>query len=438
MSRNKPALFVVLSLVVMIGFLTAATPLRAGTETVVLSFNRNDNLPYDPMGGLVSDSAGNLYGTTLGGGPHSDGAVFELTPGANGAWTGKTIHNFNGSNGDEPEARLTFDSAGNLYGTTLGGGLHSQGVVFQLSRSANGVWTEKVLHSFTGTTDGNYPQGPLTVDTAGNVYGTTAFGGTGKNCNNHGCGIVFQLTPNANGTWTETVLHNFQYGRVDGGYPVGGVTLDSAGNLYGTTQLGGSHLDGIVFELSLVNGAWTENILHNFCSQPNCVDGEIPSAPLIFDASGNLYGTTQTGGVLVGTGCGGLPCGTVFELSPAAGGAWTETVLYSFCSSANCADGALPSPSALVFDTLGNLYGTTNAGGIPGTNCISYGCGTVFELTPGSGGVWSETVLFAFPPNGFQGMGQLGGVVLDSAGNLYGTSEVGGRFAAGTVFKVAP
>jgi len=204
MSRNKPALFVVLSLVVMIGFLTAATPLRAGTETVVLSFNRNDNLPYDPMGGLVSDSAGNLYGTTLGGGPHSDGAVFELTPGANGAWTGKTIHNLNGSNGDEPEARLTFDSAGNLYGTTLGGGLHSQGVVFQLSR-ANGVWTEKVLHSFTGTTDGNYPQGPLTVDAVGNVYGTTAFGGTGKNCNNHGCGIVFQLTPNTNGTWTETV-----------------------------------------------------------------------------------------------------------------------------------------------------------------------------------------------------------------------------------------
>ncbi|MFZ1010145.1 MAG: choice-of-anchor tandem repeat GloVer-containing protein [Candidatus Sulfotelmatobacter sp.] len=202
--------------------------------------------------------------------------------------------------------------------------------------------------------------------------------------------------------------------------------------------MGGSHLGGIAFELSLVNGAWTENILHNFCSQqPNCADGEIPSAPMIFDASGNLYSTTQTGGVVVGTGCGGLPCGTVFELSPSAGGTWTETVLYSFCSIANCADGALPSPSALVFDTLGALYGTTNAGGTSGTNCNSYGCGTVFELNPGSGGV-SETVLFAFPPNGLQGSGQLGGVVLDLAGNLYGTSTGGGRFSAGTVFKVTP
>jgi uncharacterized repeat protein (TIGR03803 family) len=438
MSRNKPPVFL-LCLTVIVGFLIAASPVRAANETVVLSFNRNDNLPYNPMGGLVSDSAGNLYGTTVGGGLRSDGAVFELTPGATGEWTGKTIHNFNSLDGDEPEARLTLDSAGNLYGTALNGGVHTQGVVFQLSRGANGVWTEKVLHSFNGTTDGDYPQGPLTVDAAGNVYGTTAFGGTGKNCNNHGCGIVFQLTPNANGTWTETVLHNFQYGRVDGGYPVGGVTLDAAGNLYGTTQLGGSHLGGIAFELSLVNGAWTENILHNFCSlQPNCADGEIPSAPLIFDASGNLYGTTQTGGVVVGTGCGGAPCGTVFELSPSAGGAWTQTVLYNFCSVANCADGALPSAGALVFDATGNLYGTTGAGGTSGTSCNSYGCGTVFELSPGSGGVWSETVLFAFPPNGLQGLGELGGLVLDSAGNLYSTSEGGGRFGAGTVFKVTP
>lgn len=144
------------------------------------------------------------------------------------------------------------------------------------------------------------------------------------------------------------------------------------------------------------------------------------------------------GGAPIGSGCNGSPCGTVFELSPGAGDTWTETVLYSFCSVGNCADGALPSPNALVFDALGNLYGTTNAGGTSGTNCNSYGCGTVFELTPSSGGDWSETVLFAFPPNGVKGSGQLGGLVLDSAGNLYGTSEGGSRFSAGTVFKVAP
>jgi uncharacterized repeat protein (TIGR03803 family) len=434
MSR-KPAFFF-LSLVVAIGFLTSASPVRAANETVVLNFNGNDQLPYDPMGGLVSDAAGNLYGVTLGGGPRSAGTVFELTPGANGAWTGKTLHNFNGLDGEEPDTPLTFDSAGNLYGTTPDGG-HSLGVVFQLSRGANGVWTEKSLHKFVGGTGGNYPQGPLTVDAAGNIYGTTLYGGTSKHCGDHGCGVVFQLSPGANGTWTETVLHNFQYGKVDGAYPVAGVTLDPAGNLYGTTPLGGSHLAGTVFQLSLINGTWTENILYNFCSQqPNCGDGQLPSATLIFDGSGNLYGTTQAGGF--SSGCNGAPCGTVFELSPGAGSTWTETVLYSFCSVAHCTDGAWPTPNALIFDASGNLYGTTATGGLQGTTCSAYGCGTVYELSPSFGGLWSESVLYAFAPNGLHGSGQISGLVLDSASNLYGTTVGGGKYDRGVVFEVTP
>jgi uncharacterized repeat protein (TIGR03803 family) len=438
MSRSKPALLL-LPLIVAVGFLAATSPARAADETVLLNFNRNNNQPFSPMGGVIFDAAGNLYGTTVAGVIHSSGSVYELTPLVSGGFSGRPIFNFPGdeTNGNEPEAPLIFDSAGNLYGTTIFGGIDDGGVVFQLSRDTSGAWHEKVLYRFRGGADGYYPQGPLTIDAAGNVYGTTLFGGYHKGCEN-GCGTVFELSPNANGTWTKTTLHAFEYGRHDGGFPVAGVTLDPAGNLYGTTQLGGSNLDGTVFELSFVNGSWTENILYNFCSQkPNCADGQLPSAKLIFDATGNLYSTTQAGGV--GAGCEGAPCGTVFELSPSTNSTWTETVLYSFCSVANCADGALPTPNALVFDSSGNLYGTTAAGGLQGTTCLNpYGCGTVYELSPGFGGLWSEAVLYAFPPDGLHGSEQISGVVLDSQGNLYGTTVGGGKYNGGVVFEVSP
>jgi uncharacterized repeat protein (TIGR03803 family) len=419
------------------GFLATATSAHAADEKVLFSFNENNNMPFAPRGGVILDSAGNLYGTAAGGG--FGGTVFELSLGADGKWIPKPIYRFQtNDNGAESLSSLIFDAAGNLYGTTIFGGEHDAGVVFQLLPGANGLWKEKILHSFAGGTDGNYPVGRLSIDAAGNVYGTTVFGGGPNRACENGCGTVFKLTPGTNGEWTETIVHSFQYTREDGGYPNGGVVVDAAGNLYGTTELGGGHSGGTAFEVSLVDGTWTENIVHNFCSSANCTDGNLPSAGLILDAAGNLYGTTESGGTMVGAGCEGGPCGTVFELSPAAGNSWTESVLYSFCSLANCADGALPSQFQLAFDAVGNLYGTTGAGGLRGGVCESLGCGTVFELTPGLGGVWSESVLYKFPPNGLHGLVGLSGVALDPSGNLYGTTDEGGANGEGTVIEVTP
>jgi uncharacterized repeat protein (TIGR03803 family) len=331
---------------------------------------------------------------------------------------------------------LIFDSAGNLYGTTISGGRYGDGVAFQLSLGANGVWKETILHDFAGGNDGNYPQGQLSIDAAGHLYGTTLFGGGPNRACENGCGTVFELSPGTNGEWTETILHSFEYTHADGAYPTSGVVLDSAGNVYGTTQSGGTHSGGTVFEVSPVDGTWTESILHNFCSSANCSDGGLPTAGMIFDTAGNLYGTTAQGGT--GTGCSGGPCGTLFELSPGAGNSWTESVLYSFCSLAKCADGASPGEHPLTMDALGNLYGTTGGGGDDGGICESYGCGTVFELSPGAGGGWSENVLYKFPPNGLHGLEYLSGLVLDSEGNLYGTTGDGGAYGFGTVFEVTP
>jgi uncharacterized repeat protein (TIGR03803 family) len=239
----KKTLFL-LSLAV-IGLSVSSIPARAATETVLHSFDNINNQPSGPRGSVVFDAAGNMYGTTVGGGVNSDGTMFELTLGANGQWTTKAIYSFTSKSGEEPEATLVFDSAGNLYGSTVFGGAKDLGAVFQLSKTTGGTWTGKILHSFIGGTDGYYPQGPLTIDAAGNIYGTTDFGGThGASCDTRGCGVVFELTPGANGAWTETVLHSFQRNSHDGAYPNGGVILDSAGNLYGTTELGGRQLLG--------------------------------------------------------------------------------------------------------------------------------------------------------------------------------------------------
>jgi uncharacterized repeat protein (TIGR03803 family) len=438
MSSGKPTIFLTVFLAAVVGFLAAATPVQAGTEKVLHNFDSNNNGAVTPQGGVIFDASGNLYGVTeAGGGGDTNGIVFELTPGTSGPWSAKIIQGFTSpKKGAGPDAPLVSDSAGNLYGTTLSGGPDDDGVVFQISRGTNGVWSEKVLHSFTGGTDGYYPLGPLALDAAGNVYGTTTFGGThGGSCDTRGCGIAFELTPGANGTWTETILHSFQRTHTDGGYP-NGVAIDAFGNLYGTTQLGGANSLGTVFQLTSSNGSWTENVIYNFCSKPNCTDGQLATSTPAFDVAGNLYGTTQIGGTNTSD-CGGTACGVVFQLSPGAGGTWTENVVYSFCSVSKCTDGAVPGAQRLVFDAAGNLYGTTGQGGLMGTNCVGYGCGIIFELIPGTGGSWSETVLYSFTPNGAHGLGP-SGVVLDSAGNLYGTTSFGGAHNNGLVFEVIP
>ncbi len=259
---------------------------------------------------------------------------------------------------------MIIDAAGNLYGTTEYGGDYSCGgpgcgTVFELMPTEGGGWTEKKLHNFGNGTDGVFPLADLNLDVAGNLYGTT-YGGGGL-CS-YGCGTVFELTPNGNGNWTEKVLHSFNDNGTDGDLPYAGLIFDAAGNLYGTTVAGGSSYAGTVFELTPHgNGNWTEKVLHSFSNVGT--DGASPFAGLIFDAAGNLYGTTTYGG--------NHP-GTVFELTPTGGGDWTEKVLHSFSNVGT--DGAYPY-GGLIFDAAGNLYGTTYLGG-------TYNYGTVFEVTP--------------------------------------------------------
>ncbi len=386
-------------------------------ETVLHSFGNGTDGQNPYAGGLIFNAAGYLYGTTQLGGIHGLGTVFELSPNGSGGYTETVLHSFgNGTDGQYPYASLIFDGAGNLYGTTWVGGIHGYGTVFELSPREGGGYTETVLHSFgnPATQDGQNPYTGLIFDAAGNLYGTTYYGGI------HGGGTVFELSPREGGGWTETVLHSFGNGT-DGQNPVANLIFDGAGNLYGTTWVGGIHGYGTVFELSpREGGGYTETVLHSF---GNGTDGSKPVAGMIFDGAGNLYGTTSYGGIH--DTCPEGTCGTVFELSPRQGGGWTETVLHSF---GNGTDGQNPYTGGLIFDAAGNLYGTTYGGGI-------YGEGTVFEMTPREGGGYTETVLHSFG-NGTDGQSPEAGLIFDGAGNLYGTTLVGGIHGDGTVFEI--
>jgi len=338
-------------------------------------------------------------------------------------WNEKVLHNFgNGTDGYHPEAGLILDAAGNLYGTTYWGGNYGDGTVFELTPNGSGGWTETVLYNFcsqTGCADGANPAAGLIFDAAGNLYGTTYGGGTYNYYCSGGCGTVFKLTPQAGGGWTETVLHSFGNVLGDGFLPDAGLIFDVAGNLYGTTYAGGAYGQGAVFELTPTGGGgWTVNVLFSF----NYTDGFGPSAALIFDAAGNLYGTTILGG--------NYGAGTVFELTPNPSGGWTETVLHSF--NRNGTDGWYPE-AGLILYAAGNLYGTTYWGGTQW--CGGSGCGTVFELTVRYGG-WAYTVLHSF--SGGDGAGPSAGLILDAAGNLYGTTSAGGVNGVGTVLELTP
>jgi uncharacterized repeat protein (TIGR03803 family) len=269
------------------------TPAGGGswTEKVLYSFGAYGTDGVVPYAGLIFDAAGNLYGTTYAGGTYYQyGTVFELTPAAGGGWTEKVLHNFvaNGTDGYYPWAGLAFDRFGNLYGTTSTGGTYEGGIVFELTPAGSGGWTETVLHRFGNAMDGSGPLAGLIFDAAGNLYGTTSGGGTYD-------GTVFELTPAGGGSWTEKVLWSFGSGT-DGFAPQVGLVFDAAGNLYGTTPWGGTNGYGTVFELTPAgSGGWTEAVLHNFNEFGNG-DGYYPLAALILDAAGNLYGTTSVGG----------------------------------------------------------------------------------------------------------------------------------------------
>ncbi len=351
-------------------------------ETILYEFGATGTDGTDgefPYGGVIFDTEGNLYGTTVQGGKYGFGTVFELKKPANPGetWKEKILHSFNDKGGDGygPFSSLVFDFTGvDLYGTTYQGGKYGFGTAFELtplSPPSTG-WHETKLHDFgAGPTDGRSPYDNLIFDTAGNLYGTT-YGGGSTSCT-LGCGTVFELTPPSSpgAPWMETPLH--QFNGTDGAYPVAGLLFDLAGNLYGTTFSGGKDGVGTVFELtysSSTSPPWHEKPLHQFDN--NGTDGEYPEAGLIFDSNGNLYGTTFSGGDA--TSCSG-GCGTVFEYNFSGVPHYEIRTAFSVPT----LEGNYPHAS-LIPDADGNLYGTTTAGGV--LLCDDCGYGTVFEIAP--------------------------------------------------------
>jgi uncharacterized repeat protein (TIGR03803 family) len=397
-------------LLLLVG-LAAVPPLQAQTYTVLYSFTGGADGAL-PEAALIQDSAGNLYGTTVGGEVGITlGSVFKLSH--SGKFT--LLHSFGvgGTGGAEPFAGLVRDSAGNLYGTTFSGGASGAGTIFKLNKKN----TFSVLYSFAHGADGWGPTASLILDPAGNLYGTASNGGNLKCGGGFGCGVVFKL----NTTGNETVLHSFGPGEKKGEFPYAGLLRDAGGNLYGTTTLGGHANFGTVFKL---DPAGNETVLYTFQKE---ADGKDPWSTLIRDAAGNFYGTTTAGG----KGNCGTNCGVVFKLDTSG----TETVLYAFTGKS---DGGNPS-AGLVMDAAGNLYGTTFVGGNKSCGDEGLGCGVVFKLDPSG----NETVLYTFS-DGTDGGSPVAGLIMDTAGSLYGTASRGGNLSdcqgggCGVVFKITP
>jgi uncharacterized repeat protein (TIGR03803 family) len=421
MNIRGSAILIVLGLRLLAGAVSSAAQ-----ETVLHNFGAGGTDGTQPFAGLTFHGKGNLYGTTHGGGANVNlGTVFELSPAAGGSWTEKVLYSFGAtsSDGSYPYSSVAFDATGHLYGTTYFGGSHPfDGTVFELTPAADGSWAETVLHSFGATgKDGIGPRAGLIFDAKGILYGTTAGGGA------YSKGTVFKLSSAADGSWTEKVLYSFGESSEDGSTPISELIFDGKGNLYGTTWLGGAQDQGTVFELSPAEGGtWAEKILHSFGASSG--DGTIPQGGVIFDSQGNLYGTTSQGG---GTASNG---GTVFKLSREADGSWTEKVLHSF--GADSQDGLFPE-AGLVF-VKGNLYGTTEQGGTHRT-------GTVFQLSPAAESSWKERILHNFGGASADGHNPYAGLIADAEGNLYGTTFAGGSGGsawgivggAGTVFEIA-
>ena len=378
--------------------LVAATVDAAHAQTlnVVHNFTGGSD-GGNPVNGFTMSSKGVLFGTASYGGASNLGVVFRLS--GNSAET--VLHSFaGGADGAVPNGAMVEGKNGALYGTTTAGGTSGQGTVFRLKGKK-----ETVLYSFAGGTDGADPQAGLVMDAKGNLYGTTTAGGSAGN------GTVFELVAptTRKGQWTETVLYSFGTGA-DGAAPIGSVIFDAAGNLYGTTSLGGAYGYGTVFQLAPGTG-WTENTLHSF---QNANDGGTPYAGLISDAAGNLYGAATQGGANGG--------GTVFELAPSGGG-WTFSVLAS-----QPGWGISGTFRDLLFDTSGNIYGTTHCDG-------DNSAGTIYELVP-SGGTWNYNLLYTFT-GGSDGLYSISNLVMKQ-GKLYGTTIDGGADGAGVVYLLTP
>jgi uncharacterized repeat protein (TIGR03803 family) len=386
--------------------LFATQPMLGQTFNVIHTFDAPQGT--GPVGTLAIDATGNLYGATESGGAHGQGTVFMLHP-AHGTWTLNVLHSFfaqENGDGSQPEAGPTVGPDGVVYGTTVAGGL-GFGTVYAVSPPANvaasaiQAWNEAPIHSFTGYADGSQPSvGSLLLDSQGNLYGVTPLGGSSS----FGGGVLYELS-RSGGTWNENVLYNFcsELDCLDGGYPYAGPMSDAAGNLYGTVTQ---------FALNQCSAAYKYPPELGYQLLVESLNGCVPLGSLIFDQVGNLYGTTFGGG------------GTVFELTQ-FGGQWNLSTLYGFAGGDNNT-GPL---GGLLFDASGNLWGTTNGDG-------AHGFGNIFKLTP-SQGSWIYTDVYDFT-GGNDGGNPTGSLIADGSGNMYGTAMTGGVHGSGVVFEITP
>lgn len=387
-----------------------------GNFTVLHNFTYSGPGGTNPESAPTLDGHGNLYGTTLSAGTGNCldgcGTVYELRQ-VNGSWIFNLLYGFSGqSDGGNPHAGVTIGPDGTLYGAASDEFADSgHGTVFNVKPPANVChavlcpWTDTTLHSFAGGYAGANPQGNVVFDAQGNLYGTTLYGGMGGCV--AGCGTIYRGTASG-GVWTISTIHSFAGNPDDGALPMSGMVVDSAGNLYGTTQYGGTYGFGTVYELSPSGEGWTQTLLYSFTGYGGREHSCLPNAGLVFDQAGNLYGATLTDS----------ECGPpiVFELSPQGGG-WNFTTIYTLHDPYGPED-------ALAIDSAGNLYGTTVYGG-------SFDYGTVFELSPSSGGGWTYTNLFLFS-GGIDGENPNGVVVTGPGGYLYGTTGGG----TGVIFQI--
>ena len=393
-----------------------AQPALAAKQQNVYSFAAGNDGGF-PRGGVIADAKGNLYGTTSSNGAGHSGVVYELVHQPDGSYSQTTLYAFTGGDdGGNPQAGLLRDAKGHLFGTTYAGGASGQGVVFELipPKKGSDTWTQKVLWTFSGGADGGQPTCSLINDNVGNLYGTTDWGGTGV------VGTVFKLSPPAAGqkAWTQTVLYNFT-GNADGGEPYGRMLLGADGNLYGTTAGFGEFDYGNVFKLTANGtGGWDFSVLHSFAGGS---DGEVPRDGLIQGPDGTLYGATAGFA---------LSYGNVFSIQPDGS---NYTVLWQVAG-AQGFTGNGPW-RALSMDAAGVLYGATYADGMSAN-------GEVFSLKPPKAGqgAWTAKVLYAFP-GGTDGEMAYTDVLVDKKGHLFGTTTgVAGQFGffPGTVWRIKP
>jgi uncharacterized repeat protein (TIGR03803 family) len=406
----KPRLSLALHLVTLIGLMTATA---FGQDFQVLHSFASGNDASAPVGQLTIGQNGRLYGTAVEGGSttacngYGCGAVFELAQ-QNGNWHEAVLANFSSDNSAmAPYGPLVLDSAGNIYGVGANPGVIGNqsysGQLFELALN-DGSYTTSTIHYFLGgSNDAGTPNPGLVEDSQGNFYGSSGNGGEQNNN-----GVVFRFSPNADGTWTETLIYSFG-GDSNVVIPYGTMAIDSQGNLYGTTIVGGAYGLGSVYKLSLINGTWSVQDLYDF---PPTIQG--PSyGGIALDSKGNLYVVSQYGG--------SYGVGSIFKLTPTVD-YWKYSLIHSFTGST---DGGYPGGS-IAIDNAGNIYGTTLRGGL-------FGSGTVYKFAPEQKG-WKETVIHNFPAT--EPLWNPQGVIRNVQGNLYGITSYGGKYSFGTAYEI--